>query len=81
MKKALGGFALVLALSVSSFAGVWETQCAGCHNGQLAPSKAQLKAKFKTAKDFIDAGRKTSNPMMVSFKGKVLEDAAKELYK
>ncbi len=83
MRKVLGALALASLLAVPASAGVWETQCAGCHNGSLAPSKAQLKAKFKNAKAFVEAAKKSPNPMMAPFKSnvKAVEDAAKELYK
>jgi len=69
-------------LTAPSYAGVWETQCAGCHNGQLAPSKNQLKAKLKTPEKFVEAAQKTSSPMMNAFRKnkKVLEIAAKEIF-
>ena len=82
MRKVLGALAVVALMAVPASAGVWETQCAGCHNGSMAPSKAQLKAKFKNAKAFVDAGLKSNNPMMAAFKNnkKALEDAAKEIF-
>ncbi len=83
MRKILGALFLTAAFALPASAGVWEAQCAGCHNGSLAPSKAQLKAKYKSAKEFVEAGKKTNNPMMAAFKSnvKALQDAAKELYK
>ena len=85
-KLSLGKMLAVVLLSsilmTPSYAGVWEVQCAGCHNGQLAPSKNQLKAKFKNPKKFVEAAQKTSSPMMNAFKNnkKVLENAAKEIF-
>jgi len=83
MKKLLGVATLVALFAVPATAGVWETQCAGCHNGSMAPSKEQLKAKYKDAKSFVEAGKNSPNPMMAAFKSnvKALEDAAKEIYK
>jgi hypothetical protein len=83
MRKVLGALALAALFAVPASAGVWQTSCAGCHNGSLAPSAAQLKAKFKTAKAFIEAAKKSTNPMMAAIKNKpaLIEKAAKELYK
>ncbi|WP_457680030.1 hypothetical protein [Thermovibrio sp.] len=83
MRKVLGALALATLFALPASAGVWESQCMGCHNGSLAPSKAQLKAKFKNAKAFVEAAKRVNNPMMAAFKTKVnlLEQAAKELYK
>jgi hypothetical protein len=83
MRKVLGALALVALFAVPASAGVWESQCASCHNGSLAPAKEQLKAKFKTAQEFVNAAKNSSNPMMAAFKSnvKALQDAAKELYK
>ncbi len=82
MRKVLGAFAVAALLSAPAMAGVWETQCAGCHNGAMAPNKDQLKAKFKTAKAFVKAAQNSTNPMMAAFKSnvKALQDAAKEIY-
>ncbi len=83
MRKVFGALALTALFALPASAGVWQTQCAGCHNGSLAPSASQLKAKFKNAKAFIEAAKKTNNPMMASIKTKtnLLKQAAKELYK
>ena len=82
MRKVLGALAVVALMAVPASAGVWETQCAGCHNGSMAPSKAQLKAKFKNAKAFVDAAKKSNNPMMAAFKNNeaALKAAAKEIF-
>jgi len=82
MRKVLGALAVVALLAAPASAGVWETQCAGCHNGSMAPSKAQLKAKFKNSKAFVEAALKTNNPMMAAFKSNkaALEAAAKEIF-
>jgi len=84
MRKVFGALALAALFAVPATAGgVWQAQCAGCHNGSLAPTAEQMKAKYKTAKEFVEAAKKSTNPMMASFKSKVdlLEKAAKELYK
>ncbi len=82
MKKILVALTVAAAMSAPAMAGVWESQCAGCHNGGLAPSKAQLKAKFKTPKALVNAAKNSNNPMMAAFKSNVqaLKDAAKEIY-
>jgi len=50
-------FASLLSIS-SAYAGLWETNCASCHNGKAAPSKESITKKFKSADDFMDAVRK-----------------------
>lgn len=82
MRKVLLTFAAAIATTTVAFAGVWETQCVGCHNGTLAPSKQQLEAKFKNAKEFIKAAKKSNNPMMTAIKNNdtALKQAAKELF-
>jgi len=83
MRKIFGALALTALFALPASAGVWQAQCSGCHNGSLAPSASQLKAKFKNAKAFVEAAKKSNNPMMAAVKGKVnlLKQAAKELYK
>ncbi len=82
MKKILVVLAVAAAFSAPAVAGTWEAQCAGCHNGSMAPSKAQLKAKFKDANAFVNAAKNSNNPMMAAFKNNVqaLQAAAKEIY-
>jgi len=77
MRKVLTLIAAV-ALTTPAFAG----QCVGCHNGSVAPSKAQLKKKFKNSKAFIAAAKKTNNPMMAAVKNNdaALKAAAKEIF-
>jgi len=81
MKKVLVALA-VAALATPAVAGTWEAQCAGCHNGSMAPSKEQLKAKLKTPEKFVKAAKSTNNPMMAAFKNNVqaLQAAAKEIF-
>jgi len=81
--KALIVAGLIAAAGITpAMAGVWETQCIGCHNGSLAPSKAQLKAKFKDADALVKAAEKSKNPMMRPFtdKKQVLKQAAEEIF-
>ncbi len=82
MRKFFVAFAVAAVFSAPAVAGVWQAQCAGCHNGSIAPSAQQLKAKFKSPKAFVSAAQKTNNPMMAAVKGNVqaLKDAAKEIY-
>jgi len=82
MRKVLGALALVALFAVPASAGAWQ-ECARCHNGSLAPSGEQMKAKYKTPKEFVEAAKKSTHPMMAAYKTKVdlLEKAAKELYK
>ena len=39
--------------AVGAKAGVWETNCAGCHNGVVAPTKSSLLSKFHTKREFM----------------------------
>jgi len=84
MRKALvmaliGGIAFVGSAS----AGVFNQMCAGCHNGSIAPSKAQMKAKFKNAEAMFKAALNSTNPMMAGVKGNKaqLKKACEEVYK
>ncbi|WP_456342720.1 cytochrome c peroxidase [Thermovibrio sp.] len=58
MKKFLFALTGALLIGSSANAGVWETNCAGCHNGVLAPTKEQLLKKFKSSSTFVEAARK-----------------------
>ncbi len=82
MRKIFGALTLAVLFSLPASAGVWETQCAGCHNGSLAPSKAQLKAKLKSPQKFIEAAKRSTNPMMAAIKNNdsALKAAAKEVF-
>ena len=82
MRKVLVAFAVAAVFSAPAVAGVWQTQCVGCHNGSVAPSVQKLKAKLKTPKAFVDAAQKSNNPMMAAIKSNVqaIKDAAKEIY-
>ena len=50
-------------------------------SGKPIPSKEQLKAKFKSVQEFVNAAKSTSDPMMAPFKTQdaVLQAAAKEV--
>ena len=82
MRKVLVAFAVAAAFSAPAVAGVWQAQCAGCHNGAIAPSVQKLKAKLKTPKAFVEAAQKSNNPMMAAIKNNIqaLKDAAREIY-
>ncbi|TCK03378.1 hypothetical protein [Phorcysia thermohydrogeniphila] len=83
MRKVIVGLAVFAALTAQASAGVWESNCAGCHNGSVAQSTAEvLKKKFKTKQEFINAAKNTTNPMMAGIKAnpQLIEEAAKELY-
>jgi len=58
MKKVLG-IAVLMAFGVfsSAFASLWETNCASCHNGKIAPTKETLLKKYPTPEDFLNAVR------------------------
>ncbi|ADU97120.1 cytochrome-c peroxidase [Thermovibrio ammonificans] len=58
MKRLLAALTISLLSATASFAGVWETNCSGCHNGTVAPSKEQLLKKFHTKQEFMAAVRK-----------------------
>jgi len=68
----------VFVFPFTSLAGVWDTSCAGCHNGRSAYSKERLLAKYKTKNAFIRAAKTTRNPAMAYIKG--IAAAANELY-
>ncbi|WP_457678606.1 cytochrome-c peroxidase [Thermovibrio sp.] len=79
MKKLLFTAAAFLVAGASASAGTWETNCAGCHNGMVAPTKSELLKKFKTEEEFIAAAKR------VIMSGKMprgigVRKAAAELY-
>ena len=82
MKKVLFATAFVLFGFTAAKAGVWEAQCAGCHNGSLAPSKAQLRTMWKNKEAFVKAALNSTSPMMSTVKSNkaAIEEAAKEVY-
>ena len=49
---------LVLFTASLARAGVWEENCALCHNGKTAPTKSELMSKHPTSEDFLNAARK-----------------------
>ncbi|MCI4626408.1 MAG: hypothetical protein L3V56_10660 [Candidatus Magnetoovum sp. WYHC-5] len=60
---------LVFVLGLASFAAAdWE-KCKACHNGKVAPDEAAMKAKFKTADEFVKAAMTSPNAMMKSQQG------------
>jgi hypothetical protein len=63
----LGVMALVVSFATSSMAD-W-SKCKGCHNGSVAPSAEQMKAKFKTADEVVAAAKASQNPMMKGVQG------------
>ncbi len=82
MRKLFIMIVLGCVLNTPTYANVWQTQCVGCHNGSLAPSKSQLKAKY-SKNEFVKRALESSNPMMSAFKNNkdVIQKAADELYK
>ncbi|MBN2654428.1 MAG: cytochrome c [Nitrospirae bacterium] len=86
MKKFAVVFAaLFFGVTVSAYAGTFETKCMACHNaaGKPAPSKSAMVKKFKTADDFIKASKENTNPMMNAVKNDLdsIKKSASELYK
>jgi len=80
---------LLLALAISvlfampAVAGVWQSNCAICHNGSIAKSTLEtLKAKFKTKEEFIKAAKTINNPAMASVQGNpdLIKKAADSVY-
>ncbi|MEO2082769.1 MAG: cytochrome-c peroxidase [Desulfurobacteriaceae bacterium] len=57
MRKLLTALS-VLILGTTAHAGVWENNCASCHNGAVAPTKEKLLKKYPTKKAFMDAVRR-----------------------
>ncbi|MEO2065632.1 MAG: cytochrome-c peroxidase [Desulfurobacteriaceae bacterium] len=79
MKKLLTVLTGVLLVGSSASAGVWETNCAGCHNGVLAPKKEKLLKKYETSSEFISAARKAVREGKMP-RGLGIRRAALELY-
>ena len=53
MRRALILLSAFFLSTVGAKAGVWETNCAGCHNGMVAPTKSKLLSKFHTKREFM----------------------------
>jgi hypothetical protein len=79
MKKVLGALALTALFAVPASAGVLG-KCQGCHNGSYAPTVEQMKANYKTAKEFVKAAKKKLGKMG-NIPIQEIKAAAKELYK
>lgn len=77
---------MVMAFTVTAFAGLYEQKCAVCHKadgtkGMSKISKDELLKKYKTAEEFIKGAKQTTNPFMKSVQNndKLLKDVAAEL--
>ncbi|MBF0517955.1 MAG: hypothetical protein HQK97_12755 [Nitrospirae bacterium] len=69
MKKTLAiALVLVFGFATMAMAGGFD-KCAGCHNGKIAPDKAKLTEKVKTADGLLKAAKDSKNPMMNAIKG------------
>ncbi|MBF0555288.1 MAG: hypothetical protein HQK96_12155 [Nitrospirae bacterium] len=80
MKKILSmSLVLVFGFATLAMAGGFD-KCKGCHNGKVAPDKAALAAKLKTAAAFVQAAKDSKNPMMNAVKGNEanLKEAAED---
>jgi ribosomal protein S10 len=55
--------ALSVVINTGVFAEEWD-RCKTCHDGTIAPSKAELVSRFKTAAFFVKAAQDKDTPMM-----------------
>ncbi|MBF0519587.1 MAG: hypothetical protein HQK92_07685 [Nitrospirae bacterium] len=80
MKKVVV-FVVVLVFAFSTVAMAGFEKCQGCHNGKVAPDKAKLVEKLKTADAFVKAAKDSKSPMMNAAKANEadLKAAAAEL--
>jgi len=53
MRRALILASAIFLSTVGAKAGVWETNCAGCHNGVVAPTKSKLLSTFHSKREFM----------------------------
>jgi hypothetical protein len=69
-----------LCLYNCSHAGGWD-QCKGCHNGNVAPDVKELKEKYNSADKFVQAAKKSDDPLMNPFRknDKLLKEAASDI--
>jgi len=58
MKKLLLTLTGALLAASSAQAGVWESNCAACHNGTMAPTKEEMLKKYPTPDAFVAAAKK-----------------------
>lgn len=63
LRLAMAALTLVTLAPTLTIAGESDT-CKGCHNGSVAPSIDDLKAKFKTADELVAGAKNSKNPMM-----------------
>ena len=54
---------LCTAFITGAYATEWD-RCKTCHDGTIAPSKNELKSRFKTAAFFVKAAQDKDTPMM-----------------
>jgi hypothetical protein len=84
LQKILPAFLIICLITFClydfSYAGGWD-QCKGCHNGNVAPDARDLKEKYQSVDKFIEAAKKTDDPLMAAFKNneKILREAAKDI--
>jgi len=79
MRKLLAALSLVALSATAASAGVWETNCSGCHNGVMAPTKEQLLKKFPDRRAFMAAVRSAVQAGKMP-RGLMFGMAARELY-
>jgi len=74
--KTLTAFVLAFILGAPAYAGLWETKCASCHNGAVAPSKKSLLEKYKTPRCLYVCRQESSMKLLKKEKGKKKEEGA-----
>ena len=57
MKRFLVTSVLIAIFTLPAYAGLWEDNCASCHNGKVAPSRETILQKYKTINQFMTAVR------------------------
>jgi hypothetical protein len=70
MKRLLWIALMVIGIGcvgASSQAGGWGV-CNGCHNGAMAPNKAELLAKYTSIEALIKGAQASESPMMTQIK-------------
>ncbi len=57
MKRFLVASLIIAVFTLPAYAGLWENNCASCHNGKIAPTKETILQKYKTINQFMAAVR------------------------
>lgn len=79
MKRLLVASVIIVVFTLPAYAGLWENNCASCHNGKVAPTKETILQKYKTINKFMTAVRNAVSSGKME-RGKGYRLVGEELY-